>query len=234
MLHCCSVGLGLGIPVLKPQMGCLLHDAHEHEVQASRAEHWMSLPGQLRARMARSGPLLAAEQCSLGQVSWFMWLLRADLPVKYREGAASLLNSHCIIHTASHNAKAQQHVTYVGPAACMQHVHAHSSRVQGDFSQALMELMVPQLNATATALNHFALNGTLGSAIQNSAARSDDPAILSCLSVRISRPASQLEKGSLPCSDMPGCLCMHRAAAHASRSPCAEPHMPWCVDAGCP
>ena len=102
---------------------------------------------------------------------------------------------------------------------------AHSSRVQGDFSQALMELMVPQLDATATALNHFALNGTLGSAIQNSAARSDDPAILSCLSVRISRPASQLEKGSLPWSDMPGC--MHRSAAHASRSPCAEPHMPW-------
>ena len=67
--------------------------------------------------------------------------------------------------------------------------------LQGDFSQALMELMAPQLNATATALNHFALNGTLGSAIQNSAARSDDPAILSCLSVRISRPASQLEKG---------------------------------------
>ena len=67
--------------------------------------------------------------------------------------------------------------------------------LQGDFSQALMELMAPQLNATATALNHFALNGTLGSAIQNSAARSDDPGILSCLSVRISRPASQLEKG---------------------------------------
>ena len=75
MLHCCSVGLGLGIPVLNPQAGCLLHEAYDHEVQASRAEHWMSLPGQLRAKIARSCPLLAAEQFGLGQVSFFMWLL---------------------------------------------------------------------------------------------------------------------------------------------------------------
>ena len=72
--------------------------------------------------------------------------------------------------------------------------------LQGDFAQALMEGMAPQLDGMATSLNGFALNGILGSAVQNSAAASDDPAILACLGVRIGRAAGQYEKGAACCS----------------------------------
>lgn len=68
--------------------------------------------------------------------------------------------------------------------------------VQGDFAQALMEGLAPQLDSMATGLNGFALNGILASAVQNSAAATDDPAVLACLGVRIGRAAGQYEKGA--------------------------------------
>ena len=67
--------------------------------------------------------------------------------------------------------------------------------MQGDFAQALMEGVAPQLDGMATSLNAFALNGVLGSAVQNSAAATDDPSVLACLGVRIGRAAGQYEKG---------------------------------------